>query len=182
MPSPDSTPASPPSSAFRVLAPGKWALVGELNYAETMDILQAISTTPPDTDILWFLETPGGLAHACLGIYQLLREFPCLETRAVGSVASAGAHLMQAGSLRTCYKHSQWFTHAVSCDIGEVTSASAEGIAAQFKVDLQHWVDVLVSRSKKKKSNFWIDFLSKDRFFSAAEALRLGLADKIIDA
>jgi ATP-dependent protease ClpP protease subunit len=172
-------PSPPLSPAFHA-EPGLWILAGELDYLSGLALLRVAATTPPDQKTLFLLETPGGLAHLTLGLYQLLRPFSSLEVRAIGSCASAGIHILQAGSLRTCYTHSQFFSHAIQCEIGTVTSESADGVATQFAVDLGHWINVLTARTKKKKATFWKDWLSRDRFFSADDALKMGLVDRIL--
>lgn len=168
-------------TAFHTPTPSLWILCGELDYQSLSSLMSAALTVDPDVPATLLLETVGGLAHLTLGTMRVLSRLSTLEVRAIGSVASAGVHLLQAGTLRTAYPHSQFMTHAIGVTGVDIDSASADSVAKQFNIDLGHWVDVLVRRTRKKKPAFWRTFLSKEHYFGSEEALRLGIIDRIID-
>ena len=183
MPSPDSTPSC--TNSFSVLRKdgptgAVWSLCGEIDPPMGQSLLHAIYNSDRGR-ILFLLETPGGLAHLTLGLLKELEPLaPGLETRAIGSCASAGVHLLQAGSRRTAYPHTQFFTHAISADT-VVNTTNAKNVAISFEQDLDAWVEVIRRRTPKKRPAFWKHWFQLDRYFDAQEALSLGLIDAIVD-
>ncbi len=178
MASDDST---PPSISFRVASPSVWILSGEIDYRAVLDCLTAIHTTDPHKALLFLLETYGGLAHGTLGLLKELAHFRQVETRAVGAIGSAGVHLLQAGTHRTCYRHTEFFTHGIQCEAAGIETANASSFATQLTRSLDDWIDILVCRTKKKRPKFWQQWFLTDRWFDSAEAFNLGLVDEILD-
>lgn len=177
MPSDDST---DPSINFRVVSPSVWALSGEIDYRTVLDFLTAIHTADRKRELLILLETCGGLAHGTLGLLRELAPFKSVETRAIGAIGSAGVHLLQAGTRRTCYPHVEFFTHGIQCEPGTVETANASSFAAQLSHSLDHWIAILTQKTKKRRPKFWRDWFLVDRWFDATEAFNLGLVDEIL--
>jgi len=157
-----------------------WILSGELDQPTCADILKARYETDPTKPVLFLLDSPGGLAHFTLGLLKELYPIQQLECRAVGHLASAGVHLLQAGTKRTCYHHTLFFLHSLQAD-EPVTGATVQSFAEQFARDSDSWVDVLAKRTKKKRRDWWLKFLSADQWLPSTEALKLGLVDEILD-
>jgi len=157
-----------------------WFLSGEIDQPTVADILRARYETDPTKAVLFLIDTPGGLAHATLGLLKELYPLQNLETRAYGHCASAGVHLMQAGTKRTAYPHTLFFLHALQAD-EPVSGATVQSFAEQFVRDTDAWVEVLARRTKKKRRDWWRKFLQSDQWVPATEALKLGLVDEILD-
>jgi ATP-dependent protease ClpP protease subunit len=158
-----------------------WILGGEIDQQTVSDILRARYETDVTKPVLFLIDTPGGLAHATLGLLKELYPLQNLECRAIGHCASAGVHLMQAGTKRTCYPHTLFFLHALSTD-EPVNGATIQAFADQFARDTDAWVDVLAKRTKKRRRDWWQKFLKTDQWVPAPEALKLGLVDEILSA
>lgn len=178
MPSDDSTDLS---ISFRVACPSVWILSGEIDYRTVLDFLTAIHTADRQRELLILLETCGGLAHGTLGLLRELAPFKSIETRAIGAIGSAGVHLLQAGTHRTCYRHTEFFTHGIQCEAAGIETANASSFATQLTRSLDDWIDILVCRTKKKRPKFWQQWFLTDRWFDSAEAFNLGLVDEILD-
>jgi ATP-dependent protease ClpP protease subunit len=157
-----------------------WVLCGEIDHPTCREILLAAHTVPHDRPLLFLIDSEGGLAHSTLGLLRELKPFTAIETRAIGTCASAAVHLLQAGQKRTAYNHAAFFTHALSLEGADVSSATADDLAASFARDHSAWIDALYARTRKKSKKFWHSFFQVDRNFNAEEALKLGLVDEII--
>lgn len=170
-----------PSSSFRALSADVWALSGEIDQPTVLSILEAVHRPrAPEEPVLLYLETPGGLAEASLGLVRVLQGLPAdLETRVLGHCASAGVDLLQAGDLRTAYPHSCLFTHALSVET-TITSADSTMVSDQIQRALEAGIDLFVARTKRRTRKFWRDWFAQDRYIDAKEALKLGLIDTIL--
>ena len=167
-------------SGFGKITHTTWGLFGPLEPAPVFAFYQAIGTTAPSHHILLLIDSPGGCVSLTQGLMQsIMRKFPVFETRNVGEAASASVHLMLAGSLRTALEPTTFFTHPMYSE-GAVRSHSAKSFAKVLQKQDEWVAELFAARTKKKDPDFWVDFFSKDRFFDAKEAKRLGIIHEIL--
>ena len=145
-------------------------------------------------DITLYINSPGGAVTAGLAMYDTMQYIkPDVTTVVMGQAASMGSFLAQAGAAgkRFVLPESRTMIHRVS--------GGTRGTSGSVHVqDLQHEDNVrshnegkrlnkrlteLYARhnSKKKKYKELFEMMKFDTFLSAADAVDMGLADKVID-
>src|SRR6266850_2505672 len=82
-----------------------WVLCGEITHSTCLEILTTAHATPHERKLLFLIDSEGGLAHSTMGLLRELKPFLGIDTRAIGTCASAAVHLLQAGQKRTAYAH-----------------------------------------------------------------------------
>ena len=138
----------------------------------------------PD-DIEFFISSAGGSVSEMFTIYdlmQLVKERRDIATFGYGKIASAAVPLLATGTPGKRYmaKHARLMLHHCSSNIG----GSHPNVRANFnelkKVE-EMMVELLTKHSNLCASEIYNIFSKNtDEYFSAEEALEMGLVDKII--
>jgi ATP-dependent Clp protease protease subunit len=149
-------------------------LVSQLLFLESED---------PDKDILFYINSPGGVITAGMAIYDTMQYIkPDVSTIVMGQACSMGSFLAQAGApgKRFLLPNSRHMIHQ--------PSGGARGMASDIEIsykEIMFWkrqlTELYVSHNTKGKT--YEDFerdMDRDTFMSAQEALDYGLADEII--
>ena len=135
----------------------------------------------PKKDIFMYINSPGGLVTAGLGIYDTMQYIkPEISTLCIGQAASMGSFLLAAGTKgkRFSLPNSRIMVHQ--------PSAGFQGQATDIEI---HANEVLALKKRlneiyQKHTNISINEIEKamerDRFFDPEEALKFGLIDKVI--
>lgn len=150
-------------------------IVAQLLFLESED---------PNKDIALFINSPGGVVTAGMGIYDTMQFIkPSVATYVMGQACSMGSLLAQAGAegKRYMLPNARHMIHQ--------PSGGARGQAT----DMQIQVDEIL-KVKKNLTNIYVkhnskgkDFdmlaadMERDKFMSAEESLEYGLIDKIIE-
>jgi len=145
-------------------------------------------------DITLYINSPGGLVTAGLGIYDTMQFIKCdVQTVVVGQACSMGSFLAQAGAAgkRIVLPESRTMIHRVS--------SGTPGTSGSVHVQELEMEDVIRSFEESKKINrrlteLYVKHNSKgktydelfevmkfDTFLNAQEAVDYGLADKIVE-
>ncbi len=135
------------------------------------------STTP----INLYLNTPGGDGDASFGVLDVMRtaEMP-INVIATGITMSAGVIIMLgATGKRISYKNTRFMFHQLwgsnSGKLSDIENTTAEYKSLQEKV-----FKLFVEKTAKKDIKYWKRFgMKADKYFSADEALELGIIDEI---
>lgn len=148
-------------------------LTGEVDHNMYNTVLKGISLMPEVEELTFVLNTLGGSFYDALGIYDLIR-FCGVKTKIVvaGPCMSSGAVILQAATERVAMPNSQIMIH-----YGEDSNDSPS--TAKHNNDmLKLMKDIFAERTKvtKRTLNNWV---AKDTYFSAEEALKAGLIDRI---
>ena len=138
----------------------------------------------PDADISLFVNSPGGVVTAGMSIYDTMQFIkPDVATYVMGQAASMGSLLAQAGApgKRFVLPNSRHMIHQ--------PSGGASGQATDMQIQVNE-----ILKMKKDLTNIYVTHNSKgktfdqlaadmerDNFMTAKEAVKYGLADKIID-
>lgn len=135
----------------------------------------------PDKDISLYINSPGGVVTAGLGIYDTMQFIkPDVSTFCVGQAASMGAVLLAAGAAgkRYCLPNSRVMIHqplggfqGQSTDI-QIHAREIESIRGKLNSILAH-------HSGRTLEEIHRD-TERDNFMSAENALAYGLVDKIV--
>jgi len=145
-------------------------------------------------DITLYINSPGGLVTAGLGIYDTMQFIKCdVQTVVVGQACSMGSFLAMAGTAgkRIVLPESRTMIHRVS--------SGTPGTSGSVHVQELEMEDVIRSFEESKKINrrlteLYVKHNSKgktydelfevmkfDTFLNAREAVDYGLADKIVE-
>ncbi|GGO21906.1 putative ATP-dependent Clp protease proteolytic subunit-like protein [Microbispora rosea subsp. aerata] len=135
----------------------------------------------PDQEISLYINSPGGSTTAMLAIYDTMQFIRAkVATYCMGQAASAAAVLLAAGApgRRFVLSHSRVLLHQPFTQgqgtIADLTLQAAEvmRVRAQTEEILSRHTGVDVARLRADTS--------RDRIFSAPEAVEYGLADELI--
>jgi ATP-dependent Clp protease protease subunit len=137
----------------------------------------------PDTDILFYINSPGGVVTAGMAIYDTMQFIKCdVSTIVMGQACSMGSCLAQAGSpgKRLILPNARHMIHQPSGGArGQATDIQIQ--AAEILKMKKYLTEIYVKHNTRQKS---FDQLSQDMerdfFMSAQESVDYGLADRII--
>ena len=159
-------------------------IIAQLLFLESED---------PDKDISLFINSPGGSVSAGLGIYDVMQYIkPDVSTIVIGQAASMGSFLAQAGApgKRFVLPESRTMIHRVSSGTpgtrGSVMIQELQFEDAKRSFDesvrLNNRLTELYVKHNTAGKTFdqMYDTMKFDTFLSAEEAVKWGLADKVI--
>jgi len=159
-------------------------IVSQMLYLEAED---------PDTDILFYINSPGGSVTAGLSIYDTMQFIkPNVSTIVIGQAASMGSFLAQAGApgKRLVLPESRTMIHRVSSGtpgtkgsvhVQELEFEDAKRHFDESKYLNQRLTELYVRHNTASKTyNDLFNDMKFDTFLSAEEAVQYGLADEVI--
>ena len=130
-------------------------------------------------DISLYLNTPGGIVSAGLGIYDTMQIIsPKVNTICTGLAASMGSILLSAGEKRSILPHARVMIHQ---PLGGVTGQASDIIieAEEIKKCRDGLCSILAEHTKQPFDKVFQD-MDRDHWFTAQEAVDYGLVDKIL--
>lgn len=131
-------------------------------------------------DISLYLNTPGGIVSAGLGIYdtmQLIR--PNVNTICTGLAASMGSILLVAGKERSILPHAKVMIHQpLGGTMGQASDILIE--AEEIKKCRDELCGILAEHTKQSFDRVFQD-MDRNHWFTAQEAVDYGLVDKILN-
>jgi len=150
------------------------------------NIIQAqllfLESSDPAKDIQIYLNTPGGMVYAGLGIYDTMQYIaPDVATICTGVAASMGAVLLCAGAKgkRTALKHSRILIHqpmggasGQASDI-EITAKEIQKIKKEL-------YEIIALHSGQDYKKIWKD-ADRDYWMMADEAKEYGMIDEVLE-
>ena len=130
-------------------------------------------------DISLYLNTPGGIVSAGLGIYDTMQIIsPKVNTICTGLAASMGSILLAAGEKRSILPHARVMIHQ---PLGGVTGQASDIIieAEEIRKCRDELCNILAEHTKQPFDKIFQD-MDRDHWFTAQEAVDYGLVDKIL--
>lgn len=155
------------------------------DYSANLVIAQMLhlESADSDKDINFYINSPGGVITAGMGIYDVMQFVkPDVATYVMGQACSMGSFLAQAGAKGKRYllPNSRHMIHQ--------PSGGARGMASDIEIsykEIMFWkkrlTDLYVEHNTAGKT--FADFerdMDRDTFMSAPEALAYGLCDQIV--
>ena len=131
-------------------------------------------------DISLYLNTPGGIVSAGLGIYDTMQLIkPNVNTICTGLAASMGSILLVAGKERSILPHAKVMIHQ---PLGGVTGQASDILieAEEIKKCRDELCNILAKHTKRSFDKVFQD-MDRDHWFTAQEAVDYGLVDKILN-
>jgi len=150
-------------------------IVAQLLFLESED---------PDADILFYINSPGGVVTAGMAIYDTMQFIrPNISTIVMGQACSMGSLLAQAGAAgkRLILPNARHMIHQ--------PSGGAGGQATDMEIQVREML-----KMKRNLTQIYVDHntagrtydeiladMERDNFMSAQEAVAYGLADRVLD-
>ena len=136
----------------------------------------------PKKEIYLYINSPGGLVTAGLGIYDTMQYIkPDISTLCIGQAASMGSFLLAAGSKgkRFSLPNSRIMVHQPSAGFqGQATDIE---IHANEVLSLKKRLNEIYSRHTGKTVDEIKTSLERDNFMTAESAKSFGLIDEVVD-
>ena len=160
-------------------------LVGQINDNVASLVtaqLLFLEAEDPKKEIYLYINSPGGLVTAGLGIYDTMQYIkPEVSTLCIGQAASMGSFLLAAGSKgkRFSLPNSRVMVHQPSAGFqGQATDIE---IHANEVIDLKNRLNEIYSKHTGKPVNEIKSALERDNFMTAEAAKSFGLIDKVVE-
>ena len=136
----------------------------------------------PKKEISFYINSPGGIVWSGLAIYDTMQYVSSkIMTICIGQAASAGSLLLTAGEkdMRFSVPNSRIMVHQPSGGYqGQVTDIEIQtNEIKKTKVKLNEIYSKHTGKNIKEISTI----MERDKYFSADEAIKFGLIDKIIE-
>lgn len=147
-------------------------IIAQLLFLESED---------PDKEITIYINSPGGVVTAGLGIYDTMQYVRCpVSTVCLGQAASMGAVLLAGGTagMRRCLPHSRVMIHQPLG--GAQGQASDIEIHAREILHLKSRLNGILAHHSGKNVDQVSADTERDRFLTAMEAKEYGLVDEVI--
>ena len=140
-----------------------------------------LAAEDPKKDIIFYINSPGGSVYDGMAIYDTMKYVKNdVQTVGIGLQASMGAFLLSSGAKgkRILLPHSKVMIHQ--------PSGGAGGKVSDMEIDLKEYLrvkqqlnQILAKNTGQKLSKIEQD-VDRDYWMSAEEAVKYGLADKVI--
>jgi ATP-dependent Clp protease protease subunit len=157
--------------------------VNEHSASLVVSQLLFLESENPDADILFYINSPGGVVTAGMAIYDTMQFIkPDVSTIVMGQACSMGSLLASAGapSKRLILPNARHMIHQ--------PSGGAGGQATDMEIQVRE-----ILKMKKSLTQIYVDHnsagrtydeiaadMERDFFMSAEEAVAYGLADQVI--
>ena len=136
----------------------------------------------PKKEIYLYINSPGGLVTAGLGIYDTMQYIkPEISTLCIGQAASMGSFLLAAGSKgkRFSLPNSRIMVHQPSSGFqGQATDIE---IHANETLSLKKRLNKIYSKHTDKSVDEIKNALERDNFMTADAAKSFGLIDEVVE-
>jgi ATP-dependent Clp protease protease subunit len=148
-------------------------VVAQLLFLESED---------PDKDVFMYINSPGGLVHSGLAIYDTMQYVKCpVSTLCIGQASSMAALLMSAGrpGKRFALPHARFLLHQ---PLGSFSGQAADvDIQAREILFLKRQITDLLAKHTGQPLEKVARDSDRDFYLSAEEARAYGLIDGVID-
>ena len=160
-------------------------VVGPINDAVASLVtaqLLFLESEDPKKEISLYINSPGGLVTAGLGIYDTMQYIkPEVSTLCIGQAASMGSFLLAAGSKgkRLSLPNSRIMVHQPSAGFqGQATDIE---IHANEVLSLKKRLNEIYSKHTGKPVDQIKEALERDNFMTPDNAKDFGLIDKVVE-
>ena len=141
-----------------------------------------LESEDPKKDIFVYINSPGGLVTAGLGIYDTMQYIkPEVSTLCIGQAASMGSFLLAAGTKgkRFSLPNSRIMVHQPSAGFqGQATDIE---IHANEVLSLKKRLNEIYSKHTGKSVDEIKSALERDNFMTADSAKSFGLIDQVVE-
>ena len=136
----------------------------------------------PNKEINFYINSPGGLVTAGLGIYDTMQYINSpVSTLCIGQASSMGSFLLAAGEKGKRYSlpNSRIMVHQPSAGFqGQATDIE---IHAKEIISLKERLNKIYSKHTGKPVSEISEALERDNFMTAEDAKKFGLIDTVVE-
>ena len=136
----------------------------------------------PKKEISFYINSPGGIVWSGLAIYDTMQYVSSkIMTICIGQAASAGSLLLMAGEkdMRFSLPNSRIMVHQPSGGYqGQVTDIEIQ--TNEIRKTKERLNQIYAKHTGKKLTEV-ANIMERDKYFSADEAIKFGLIDKIVE-
>lgn len=161
-------------------------LVGEVNAESSNELIKKLmylEQEDRESAVNLYINSPGGEVVSGLAVYDYIRlmEAP-VDTVCIGTAASMGAILFLAGRERKMLRHTRLMIHDPSYGGGELKGKKPHEIRQELDNlnRVKRTLVGIISERTGKSIKEINRVTAKDTYYSAEEAVRFGLATKIV--
>jgi len=141
-----------------------------------------LESEDPDKDIYLYINTPGGVVHSGLAIYDTMQYVKCpISTICIGQAASMGALLLAAGTKgkRFALPHARFLLHQ---PLGSFSGQAADvAIQAEEILFLKRQITDLFAKHTGQTRERIARDSDRDFYMGPNEAKEYGLIDDVIE-
>ncbi|GKU26699.1 ATP-dependent Clp endopeptidase proteolytic subunit ClpP [Clostridium folliculivorans] len=137
----------------------------------------------PDKDIIFYINSPGGVITSGLAIYDTMKYIKCdVSTICLGMAASMGSFLLAGGTKgkRFALPNSEIMIHQPSISGGLSGQATDIKIYADKILRTKKRLTEIYSENTGQPAEKLLEDMERDNYMSAEEAKAYGLIDEII--
>jgi ATP-dependent Clp protease protease subunit len=160
-------------------------LSGEVNDAVASSIVAQmlfLEAEDPDKDIFFYINSPGGVVTSGMAMYDTMNYIkPDVVTICIGQAASMGAFLLSSGAKgkRYALPHARIMIHQpLGGAQGQATDIE---IQAKEILRMKRELNEIIAQNSGKSIEEVTKDTDRDNFMSAAEAVKYGLIDKVVE-
>lgn len=149
-------------------------IIAQLLFLESED---------PDKDVSMYVNSPGGVVSAGMGIYDAMQHVRCkVATYCIGQAASMGALLMAAGApgKRFALPNARIMIHQPAIHGGLSGTVSDVEIAARELTRNKQQLSEILSKHTGKPYEQILRDTDRDYWMSAQEAKEYGCIDEVV--
>lgn len=142
-----------------------------------------LSNDDPDSDIHFYINSPGGSITAGLAIYDTMQFIrPKVSTYCIGMAASMGAWLLAAGEAgqRFCLPNARVMLHQPLIGGVQGQATDLEIQAEEMLKTRQRMYDIMVKHTGKSPEEIEHD-CERDKWLTAPEAKEYGVVDQVLN-
>ena len=158
--------------------------VGEINSVTVNSLINQIrylAKSDPEKEITMYINSPGGEVSSGLALYDVMKAVKCpIRTVCVGTAASMAAVLFASGSERDMLPHARIMIHDPLIIGGAGGSALAmKRLSDDLLRTREIMCGILAEHTGRTLEEIY-EKTASDSFFYADEAIKFGLADKVV--
>lgn len=148
-------------------------------FLKLLKLYQGLGKKDPITITI---NSSGGNASDGLAIFDVIRSCKVpVTTIALGSAESAALIIFLSGSMRRVHKNALLLTHETyENDLGKTQTAHSLVVAGKQLLVLDKLISKIILETSKMKPGTLEKFKKKEKFITAEEAVKYGLAHEII--
>lgn len=156
---------------------------GTIESASVYDLcrqLRYLQQQDPDGEITMFINSPGGEVDSGLALYDVMKGISCpIRTVCMGIAASMGAVLFAAGDKREILPHGRVMIHDPLLSSTGGSALQLQEISRNLMETRRELCEILAQHTGKSVEEIY-EKTARDCWFNAEEAVRFGLADRVI--
>lgn len=137
----------------------------------------------PEKDIQLYINSPGGMVTAGMGIYDIMQFVKCdVATTCIGMAASMGSLLLTAGApgKRYCLPHARVMIHQPLISGGLGGQVSDIEIHARELLRTKKTLTEIYVHHTKQAFDVLDKAMDRDNYMTASEAKNFGLIDHVV--